>query len=307
VLSKKLVRVLLIIIFAISLAGCSKGQKPEDTLNSYIAQWQKQDFASMYKSLSSSSKDAVSEKDFIDKHKNIYNGIALSSISIVPQYSKDMKPDKEGKLTVPLNVTMETAAGTLSFSNQAVILKEKQDGKEVWAVNWTQQMIFPQLKEQSDKIRVTTKQPRRGEIWDRNGSALALNGNAVSIGIIPQMMGQDKEPKEQLSIALGINVEQIDKQLSASWVKPDLFVPITSIPQSDSRVAELMKIKGVTKQSVSARVYPLKEAAAQLTGYIGTITAEEYEKLKSEGYSDTDVVGKAGLEQANFFSWGESL
>ncbi|MFS8580729.1 MAG: penicillin-binding protein 2, partial [Novibacillus thermophilus] len=52
-----------------------------------------------------------------------------------------------------------------------------------------------------------------------------------------------------------------------------------------------------TKQDVPARVYPYGEAAAHLTGYVGEITAEEWEELKEEGYRKDDVLGKSGLEQ----------
>jgi penicillin-binding protein 3 len=45
------------------------------------------------------------------------------------------------------------------------------------------------------------------------------------------------------------------------------------------------------------RRYPLGEAAAHLTGYVGTINAQELEKWKDKGYQMGDIVGKSGLEQ----------
>ena len=44
-------------------------------------------------------------------------------------------------------------------------------------------------------------------------------------------------------------------------------------------------------------MYPAKEAAAHLIGYVGPITADELEKLKGKGYSRNDLIGKRGLEQ----------
>ena len=34
-----------------------------------------------------------------------------------------------------------------------------------------------------------------------------------------------------------------------------------------------------------------------LVGYVGRINADELEKLKDEGYTEADLIGKRGLEQ----------
>ena len=95
-----------------------------------------------------------------------------------------------------------------------------------------------------------------------------------------------------------MSVEQINNKLNASWVKPELFVPIIKIPL-DNRdlVAEVTGLAGVQSKQVEARVYPLKENTAHLIGYVGPITAEELEELKGKGYNNHDLIGKRGLEQ----------
>ena len=44
------------------------------------------------------------------------------------------------------------------------------------------------------------------------------------------------------------------------------------------------------------RVYPYKEAAAHVTGYVQTVTAEDLKEHQKEGYTDGSVIGKSGLE-----------
>ena len=44
------------------------------------------------------------------------------------------------------------------------------------------------------------------------------------------------------------------------------------------------------------RNYPLGERGSHLFGYVGAITEEEYERLKQQGYTPNDVIGKDGLE-----------
>ncbi|MDZ7542920.1 penicillin-binding transpeptidase domain-containing protein, partial [Clostridium perfringens] len=55
--------------------------------------------------------------------------------------------------------------------------------------------------------------------------------------------------------------------------------------------------EGILIKQKSGRVYTGGEAFGRLIGYIGSITAEELESNKGKGYSDTSLIGKAGLEQ----------
>ena len=38
------------------------------------------------------------------------------------------------------------------------------------------------------KVRMQTTEPKRGEIYDRNGKGLATNGKASEIGLIPERL-----------------------------------------------------------------------------------------------------------------------
>lgn len=71
----------------------------------------------------------------------------------------------------------------------------------------------------------------------------------------------------------------------------DSFVPITVASEP---VTELPT--GAATKDTESRYYPLGEAAAQLIGYTGTITAEDIEK--NPELSSTGVIGKTGLERA---------
>ncbi|MGQ0518033.1 NTF2-like N-terminal transpeptidase domain-containing protein, partial [Bacillus sp. D-CC] len=72
--------------------------------------------------------------------------------------------------------------------------------KESWKIDWTPDFIFPGMTKDS-KVRMQTTQPKRGEIYDRNGKGLATNGKASEIGLIPEKLGdtapQTKETDEE--------------------------------------------------------------------------------------------------------------
>ena len=189
---------------------------------------------------------------------------------------------------------MDTIAGAIHFTHTAQLKKENNN----WFVNWDSTYIFPQLKA-GDKVGITTTPPVRGQILDRNGKGMAVNGQVYEVGVIPGKMGAQKDYViHQLASLLQMDPAQINSAISAPWVKPDLFVPLKQVSMQDqARIAQLVALAPVQTKKVGARVYPYKEAAAQLIGYVGPVTADDLANLKGKGYSDGDVIGKRGLEQ----------
>ena len=81
-------------------------------------------------------------------------------------------------------------------------------------------------------------------------------------------------------------------------MQPEYFVPIKKVSLDErDLVTKVTSIPSVQSKQVAARVYPAKEAAAHLIGYVGPITADELEKLEGKGYGASDLIGKRGLEQ----------
>jgi penicillin-binding protein 2 len=80
--------------------------------------------------------------------------------------------------------------------------------------------------------------------------------------------------------------------------QPGWFMPIATRPESDRPDLEpkLGSIAGISLQDRPARVYPLGDAAAHVTGYLAHPTADELRQLAASGYDESDWVGRAGLE-----------
>ncbi len=56
--------------------------------------------------------------------------------------------------------------------------------------------------------------------------------------------------------------------------KDELFVPLKIIEPTDEMPT------GTSLKETTGRTYPLGEAAAQLIGYLGNVTAEDIERMK---------------------------
>lgn len=275
------------------LASCGRDVTASDRFQTYAKDWKSENFAAMYNLLSKSAKKTISRSDFIEKYKKIYGGIEARSLTV-----RIGKPGKGKDGVVPYTANLETAAGTIHFSQKARWTYEKHGDKKNWYIDWKPNMILPKMKT-GDKVSVETLPAKRGAIVDRNGKPLAEDGQAAQISIVPGQLGSDKKKTiNKLAGMLGVTPKFIYQNLSASWVKPDSLVPIKTIDASKTDlIKKAVKLPGVSEQGVAGRVYPDKEAAAHLTGYVGPITAEQLKKHKNEGYTENSEIGRTGLEQ----------
>lgn len=87
--------------------------------------------------------------------------------------------------------------------------------------------------------------------------------------------------------------------MAQSWVQDELFVPLKIIEPTDEMPT------GTSLKETTGRTYPLGEAAAQLIGYLGNVTAEDIEK--DETLASNGQIGRSGLEAALTESCGAKM
>lgn len=283
-----------VILTGVMLNVADIRETPEKVMKEYFSLLSKGSYEEMYAFISDAS--GVSQKAFVEKNQNIYEGIRLRDLQIT--FDKEEKKKKDGKKTavVSYQTEMETVAGEKAFYNQMKLVKEKSGD---WKIVWEPSLIFPELGS-DDRIVVSTVPARRGNILDRNGNGLAVNGTVLQVGVVPGKMEEDRTASlKKLAEEMDMTVEEIETKLGAAWVTDDVFVPLKSMAKGDEEKEQrLLEIKGVMLSETEGRVYPLGAAGGHLTGYVQPINAEELEKKKDEGYHENSVIGKAGLELA---------
>lgn len=215
----------------------------------------------------------LTKEEFVNRIKNIYEGIEAKNISIT--VATNSKDNKDQCINVTYNTTMNTLAGNTSFMNTAKVKEES--GK--YKIKWSSNLIFPDLDEDC-KVKVDTLESKRGTIYDRNGKALAIDDSVYEVGIVPGKMNETTDIKK-ISQLLNISEETINNSVKADYVTDTTFVPLRKILREDQDTKnELLKIKGIMVSNTIARIYPYKNATSIMTGYI------------------QDKVGKSGLEYA---------
>lgn len=226
------------------------------------------------------------DQQLVEKYQTIFSGIEVQGIK---SKKVSVKKDKEGDYSLSYGLEMTTPLGKLDNLSYKTIIKKEQG---TFKIQWAPQLIFPEMTGQ-DKVSVSVESATRGQIIDRNGEGLAVNQGFDEVGLVPGKLGEGQVKVDNLkafSDQFSVPVDELEQLLSQSWVTPDSFVPVkvsfdavTALPQ------------GAAAQQKIVRYYPLKEAAAQLIGYVGKVTAEDIEKDAS--LSSSGIVGKVGLEQ----------
>ena len=275
----------------------------EDIIKEYMGYIEKKEYEKMYALLDEVSKDKVKQEDFITRNQNIYEGIEAEKIQL------DIPEEQDKDQPLSYRVTMDTLAGEITYDADTFFEKEKGQ----WHLVWDDSVIFPGL-ESKDKVSVSSVEAKRGSIYDRNDVLLAGQGEVESVGLVPGKMNiQAEEDIEDLAEILGTTSEFIEKQLDASWVQQDSFVPLKKttqeqldeayVPKEGAESAggsiqdKLLEYPGVLISKAESRVYPYGECTAHLLGYVQQINAEELEEMKGKGYNEQSVIGKSGLEK----------
>lgn len=275
---------------------------PEELLKTYMSYIPQQEYGKMYNMVNKEASGNISRDDFIKRNSAIYEGIEAENLKInVLEYNKKEK-------SVTYHTSFETLAGTIDFDNEAFFLK----GKKGYEIIWEDSLIFPQLGAE-DKVRINFDGAERGEILDRNGNILAGKGIASSVGVVPGKLQNTEQAVEQISDLLKIKPEKVKKKLREKWVKEDSFVPIKTIPKvretellsvnpdeevlkEAERQKKLLEIPGIMITDKEIREYPLGKAASHLTGYVQNMTEEDLKEHKGEGYTETSVIERTGME-----------
>jgi penicillin-binding protein 2 len=166
---------------------------------------------------------------------------------------------------------------------------------------------------QANQVRLIPVAAPRGMIFDRRGTVIARSRPSFVVGLIPSevtnvdrelatlagILGVDERPLwYRLLHHRGLTYASFDQVVVSEPYGPVILatdLPVAAV----ARLSEVLTdLPGVDLEAEPIRNYPHGLAGSHVIGYVGAITQEEYERLKYQGYSPNDVIGKDGLEMA---------
>lgn len=255
----------------------------------FIAALEKQDYVAISEVVSEESLTEIdyTKKSMVERYETVYGGIGAAELTVSDlKLAQDEETDQ---YTLSYTVSMETALGSLDEKLYETTLSQIENE---YQVDWNTHLIFPDM-EPTDKISITTTVGERGDLLDKDGSPLATEGTSWQAGMQPSALGEEDQRTtnlEKIAETYDVTIEELENLLKQGWVTPDSFVPFKTMVKD----AELPQVTGVVYQEITARTYPLNEAAAHLIGYVGEVSAEDIEKDPTLRTGDS--IGKSGLE-----------
>ena len=158
------------------------------------------------------------------------------------------------------------------------------------------------LMAESNRVNLTLIPPRRGWFIDRYGKPIATNRADFRVDIIPDRLVDKEATVATLTQLLSLSTDDVDR-INKELEQANGFQPVQVAERLDydsfARVSvRLPDLPGVSPRQGFSRFYPSGACVGHLLGYVGAVSAEEYQKNKdplliTPGFK----IGKAALEQ----------
>jgi penicillin-binding protein 2 len=142
----------------------------------------------------------------------------------------------------------------------------------------------------------------RGRILDDKGNVLAETVPVTSLTVDRQKLGTADRATLVPNLAKVLNVSDADATKAIDNPKYSSLQPVPVLSPVTDDVAQYVAehpedFPATNFSTTFMREYPNGQVGAQLIGYIGRISAQELKLHAGEGYSNDDVIGKAGVEK----------
>jgi penicillin-binding protein 2 len=266
---------------------------PESVGRGFLSAWEAGDYAEMYTLLLPSLRAGLAQADFESAYRSALDLTTTISVTITPQ---TLSIDNE-KAWIAFSEVWHTGLfGDLQAANQLSLIKENAQ----WGIDWHRDMIWPDLVS-GNTFAVEYQIPPRANIYDKNGSGLAIPSTIVTVGVIPQEIQDETAVLNALAQVLDLTIDEIQATYAGQPV--NWFIPIQDISGEVSLANDdLLNLPGIQRRERTGRLYPLEGVASQVVGWVSPIPAESYSLYRQQGYRGDELVGIAGLE-----AWGETI
>lgn len=163
----------------------------------------------------------------------------------------------------------------------------------------------PQLRKRAEanRIRIISKQPERGNIFDRNGKLLASTRYPRSVYLWPMAHTKPEWSivAPRLSKVLDLSQEEMEEKLIQAGPNSSSLVRIAR-DLSEAQITAMKEyeseLKNVEVHTEAVRYYPHGQALAHVLGYTRELTPDQLKQRLKGGYRLGDVTGQMGIEKA---------
>jgi cell division protein FtsI/penicillin-binding protein 2 len=259
-------------------------------LTTYLEAFKADDYNAMYGMLSKVSQDAHTLEDFAKRNKDALNEMSAGSFdyevlsSLVNTFASE----------VSFRVTYHTAlVGDIQRDMVARFALEN----DAWKLQWDDGLILPELAG-GNLLKMDYSTPSRGNIYDRNGDALAAQADAYAFEVIPGNVTDDSRGTllSEVWNLCGISMEALDQEITNT---PAQFaIPLCEASEQESQRIRSIAPSGLQWTDYNSRYYFQQGVGSNVVGYTAPIPAEQVDEYRRRGYAFNERIGGAGIEKS---------
>jgi penicillin-binding protein 2 len=157
---------------------------------------------------------------------------------------------------------------------------------------------------ETQRTRLIRRMAARGAIVDSLGRVLATSRSVFVVSVVPDEMKKNRDVLPRLAEIAHTTVEALAEKISTE-IKKNGLVPSDPVPVvKDATIKLLTEIEehkldlpGVLVTNDPLRYYTDNQLCTHVLGIARTISKEELDKRRAEGYQGGDSFGKEGLEK----------
>lgn len=316
-------KVNLLLFFLLFLTACSLVPSPEDSYNlstltplptepgpgtptsvpdgaegvaiTFFRAWESGDYLGMYSLLSPGSQALIDSQAFINRYT-----AAVNTASVITVKAQPLAAYQEGdRAEFQVRVTWQTAVVGDIVRDHEVELVYSQAR---WGISWHEGLILPELAG-GNRLAMQYRNPARANVYDTHGTALAFQGSAFTLGVVPGRITDETGLLNVLSPLLGKTGEEIKELYAAA--APDWLWPVGDISTETyqavyTSLEPYLQSGALQANQRLTRLYPEGGIAPHIVGYTGRISPEQLSSYQAEGFQGDEIVGLSGVEL-----WGE--
>jgi penicillin-binding protein 2 len=253
---------------------------------------QVEDYTTMYSMITQASRNAISQDDFVKHYTDDLNAMSAETI----EYNiLSMLTDPQNS-QVSFHITYHTSLfGDIQRDfNTNLVLENGQ-----WRLQWDDSLILPELAG-GKRLAANSVSPARGDIYDRDGNAIATQMDAYALSLVAGEVSPDSENTvfNKLWQLTGVRPEIIRNNYE-NYAAGN-FVPVGEASAEAVDASGILNYSGVQGSRYTSRFYE-PNLAPNVVGYTLFISQEDYDTYRQLGYSGAERIGWEGIEK-----WGES-
>ncbi|HSQ40182.1 MAG TPA: NTF2-like N-terminal transpeptidase domain-containing protein, partial [Anaerolineales bacterium] len=259
-------------------------------MNAFLEALKSNDYASMYALLDKATQAGITQDDFAIRYRESLNMLSATSLD----FELGAATINPVAAQIPFRLIYHsTLAGDIARDLSARLNLE--DGQ--WRIQWDESLILPELVG-GNRLALDCKAPSRGDIFDRAGEPLVTETEAVALGVDTGTVNFERlfDLTYELWRLTGVNPETLSNTIIASG--PGWYIPVGTTSRKEGERLLNMQFSGLETNSYTSRYYANSGTASQTLGYTLSISPENIDAYKRQGYCGNERVGWIGVEKA---------